>query len=184
MEVLGGPITELWRADLEPVIALCNAAGRFMLRSEAEQDETHLQIIPYVCLYRDHQIFTVTRLAKQGEARLHGKMSIGIGGHLNPEDGNPPFWAGLRRELMEEIAVPVEAGHLLPIGVILDDGTPVGRVHCGIAYLLELPSGIAVEISEIDKMHGAWQPLSAVEAASDRLETWSAWLLPWLRARQ
>lgn len=184
LALLGGPPTGIWTNDLAPVLALAEAQGYFMLRDAAEIDESHLQIIPYVCLQRDDQIFTVTRLAKQGEARLHGRISIGIGGHLNPEDGTPPFWPGLKRELMEEIAISVDSGTLLPIGVILDDSTPVGRVHCGIAFLLDLPSQITVDICETDKMHGSWQSLAAIEADVDRLETWSAWLLPWLRTHQ
>ena len=39
-----------------------------------------------------------------GDARLHGKASIGVGGHLNPvDDGEDALMAGLRREWAEEL---------------------------------------------------------------------------------
>lgn len=186
LELFGGPLDRLWTGRIDAVQEVVSLAGFFMPRVEAEVDETHLQIIPYICLRRGDDIFTVERLAKQGEARLHGKLSIGIGGHLNPEDGTTSTFAnGMRRELREEVGLDSPTGgRLIPMGVILDDSTPVGRVHCGVAYCLDLPSDQEVAIVETDKMAGSWWPVPMLEREVARLETWSAWLLPWLQAHR
>lgn len=169
-------------APLTPALMqLVDDAGYFLDRARAERDPSHLQIIPYICLRRGAEIFTVTRLAAQGESRLHGRLSVGIGGHLNPDDGSPPFWPGLSRELHEEVGLAPESGRLKPAGIILDDSTEVGQVHCGIAYVLDLPADHPVFIAETDKMTGGWWTLSQLAAAEARLESWSAWLLSWLQ---
>src|SRR5690606_104411 len=56
-------------------------------RGDVEEDPTLLQPIPYVVVTRmageNRQIFTYERLAGGGERRLHGRLSIGVGGHMN-----------------------------------------------------------------------------------------------------
>jgi len=54
-----------------------------------------------------------------------------------PEDH--PLFRGLRRELREEVVIP--AGCVLRyLGAINDDSNSVGRVHLGLAFVLEVPS--------------------------------------------
>lgn len=54
-----------------------------------------------------------------------------------PEDH--PLFRGLRRELREEVVMP--AGCTLRyLGAINDDSNSVGRVHLGLAFVLEVPS--------------------------------------------
>jgi len=146
----------------------------FMDRPQAEQDPTHKQIIPYVMIASKEQIFTVTRLKTQGEARLHDKVSIGIGGHINPEDaeGKLPAWeAGLKRELTEEIKLL--GNHKIElVGAINDDSTPVGSVHFGLVYRAELLDG-TVEVEEKDKMTGEFLTPKILASKFERMETWS-----------
>ena len=59
-------------------------------RAAMEQDPTFKQLIPYVIFrHRDQagrvSLFQYTRGKGQGEARLHAKRSIGIGGHISAE---------------------------------------------------------------------------------------------------
>ena len=170
---LGHGVHGFVRADLEDFIRLAESEGFFMERAQAEADETHLQIIPYLLLERLGEFFVVTRLQTQGEARLHGKVSLGIGGHLNPGDGTPPFWRGMERELEEEMGLRLQMERLEPLGLIRDDSTAVGRVHCGVAYCLHLDSGVQVAISETDKMEGGWATPAALRVLHARMETWS-----------
>ncbi|HYE78179.1 MAG TPA: hypothetical protein VEI97_09340 [bacterium] len=159
-------------------IELIQAEGFFMDRPAAEVDESHLQIIPYVVIQREDAFFVVERLAAQGEARLHGKVSLGIGGHLNPEDGEPPFWSGVMRELREEVHITGYVGQtdLTPLGIIRDDSTPVGRVHCGVALLYRVPLEAEVTVAEVDKMHGGWEDPATLRDLYPRMESWSQWL--------
>ena len=58
----------------------------FLPREQAEYDNTVRQIIPYVILRRGRHYFLLRRLKKQTETRLHEKLSLGVGGHINPTE--------------------------------------------------------------------------------------------------
>ena len=107
-----------------------------------------------------------------GDQRLHGKASIGVGGHLNPvDDGEDALMAGLRREWAEELVTEWTPDFGL-VGMLNDDSNPVGAVHLGVVFAVEA-DGRAVEVRERDKLTGAFVAPEAVQAAWDRLETWS-----------
>lgn len=91
----------------------------FLAREKAEYDNTVKQIIPYVILQRGDAYFLLRRLKKQTEARLHDKLSLGVGGHINPteEMAEDPLEAGLRRELAEEVSI-TDITSLTCIGLI------------------------------------------------------------------
>ena len=58
----------------------------FLPRQQAEYDATVRQIIPYGILRRGGEYFLLRRLKGQTEARLHDKLSLGLGGHINPTE--------------------------------------------------------------------------------------------------
>lgn len=110
---------------------IIKAEHEFMPRPEAEQRPDYKQIIPYVILRRGDEVFVTRRLNKGGEARLHGKISIGIGGHINPVDEQGDLlMRGLWREIHEEVELD-KHGELSPCGFINDDSNAVGSVHLG-----------------------------------------------------
>src|SRR5436190_14232302 len=101
-------------------------------RSAMEQDPSFKQLIPYV-IFR-HQdaagrthLFQYTRGKGQGEARLHAKRSIGIGGHISADDAGAAsaYEEGMRRELEEEVIIDTPYRSRLA-GLINDDQTDVG----------------------------------------------------------
>lgn len=86
-------------------------------RGEMEQDPTFKQLIPYVIFRHTDDLgrvslFQYTRGSGQGEARLHAKRSIGVGGHISSCDGDVeglnPYEEGMRRELEEEVDIQAE----------------------------------------------------------------------------
>ena len=159
---------------LRAVARRLEACGAFRPRAEVEDDESWLQLIPYVMLGCGGRVLILERLATQGERRLHHRLSIGVGGHLNPEPPGeePLILRGLRRELAEEIALPAGlAAEPELLGFIRDDSDAVGRVHFGIACRVELPA--IAEVRETDRMVGRWVDPAAVDAAGARLESWS-----------
>ena len=147
----------------------------FMPRPEAEKDPNFRQIIPYVLVHYGNKYLAVTRHQTQGEVRLHGKMSIGIGGHINPVDGKPEniLDAGLRRELSEELATdnPPGLANLKLIGLICDDTDEVSRVHLGVVLRWDVDKPVAIR--ETDKMAGEYMTLDEISAHKDYLENWS-----------
>ena len=153
--------------DFEAVVA---ARGEFRDRAEMEQDGAWKQVIPYLVLRDGPRYFLMHRTRAGGDARLHDRWSIGVGGHLNPGDGD--LAGGLRREWAEEVEADFEPTFEL-VGLLNDDTTDVGRVHVGAVYLADA-AGRPVAIRETEKLEGSFAEPAAVAAVADRLETWSA----------
>jgi predicted NUDIX family phosphoesterase len=151
----------------EPVVA---RDGEFRPRAEVEVDRSWKQVIPYLVLRDGTRYFLMRRTQAGGDARLHDRWSIGVGGHLNPGDGD--LAGGLRREWREELRADFEPEFTL-IGLLNDDTTDVGAVHVGAVYVADA-GGEAVEIRETDKLSGAFAAPAEVAAVVDRLESWSA----------
>ena len=146
--------------------------GRFLERPVAEENPDFKQLIPYVVVRDNERLFLMERTDAGGDVRLHGKASIGVGGHLNPVDtGDDPLLAGLRREWAEELIADWEPQFAL-VGLLNDDSNPVGAVHLGVVFSVEA-AGRPVEVREHDKLRGRFVPPSEVFAAWDRLEAWS-----------
>lgn len=146
--------------------------GTFLDREVAELDPAHKQLIPYVVVRDGEAIFLTHRTDAGGDARLHGRASIGIGGHLNPvDDGTDALMAGLRREWLEEMDVG-----WMPefdfVGLLNDDTNPVGAVHLGVVFSVE-SRGRAVAVREHDKLVGEYVAVDRLAEWWDRLETWS-----------
>ena len=158
--------------DLEALRAAVAAKGRYLDRPAAEGDPTHKQLIPYVVVRDADRVFLMHRTDAGGDPRLHGKGSIGVGGHLNPvDDGDDALMTGLRREWSEELEADWEPDFRL-IGLLNDDSNPVGAVHLGVVFSVEA-AGRAVDVREHDKLVGAFAEPRDVTASWDRLETWS-----------
>ncbi|HEX7067018.1 MAG TPA: hypothetical protein VF295_02365 [Candidatus Limnocylindria bacterium] len=146
--------------------------GRYLDRPLAEDDPSHKQLIPYVVVRDGSRAFLMERTEAGGDARLHGKASIGVGGHLNPVDeGEDALMAGLRREWAEELEADWEPDFRL-VGLLNDDSNPVGAVHLGVVFTVDA-GGRAVAVRERDKLIGGFVNAREVGAAWDRLETWS-----------
>lgn len=158
--------------------------GSFRDRPEAEEDPQWKQLIPYVCILHEDSILVLQRLKTQGEKRLHGKRSIGVGGHVNPEEPGPAplLFRGLQRELSEEIGLTPEVGECHFLGWINDDETTVGQVHLGLAVAVQVHD--RPKIAETDRMTGEWIALAELDPGDERWESWSSILLEPLLARQ
>jgi predicted NUDIX family phosphoesterase len=166
-------------APAQTVIAKANELRKFLPRREVEQDETHKQIIPYICIRHGESFVLLQRTKKQSEARLHNKFSLGIGGHINEQEvaagAKDLVQAGLLRELNEEITV-AQGWKLNLLGTIYDSSTPVGRVHFGIVYELVTPER-SFTLNEPDLMSGQWVGRTELASYKERMETWSQLLM-------
>ncbi|MCP6681290.1 hypothetical protein [Bacillus nakamurai] len=151
-----------------------------MRRGDAEEDPRFKQPIPYVVIRRDDEVFVYERLAGGGEARLHNKLSLGFGGHMNQIAGAASFSEVLKlntdRELAEELHINEDdKQNIITLGLINDDENSVGKVHIGILSALQLASGAHVEVKEKDQIAGRWMNISDLKEKDvyQRLETWS-----------
>ena len=152
--------------------------GLFLKRGELEEDPSFKQIIPYAIISNKNSFYLFRRTSGQTEKRLHNKFSLGVGGHMNPNDSLEPkdqyLIDELKRELFEE--VKLLNGCLIEeiefIGFINDDTIPVGRAHIGLLYIIHV-SNKEVYINETDKMTADWIEKSDLDEFYEVMETWS-----------
>lgn len=189
-------------------IGRMRAHGFFVERRVAEQNSAWKQVIPYVVVKRGDALLLLERKKKQGEARLHGKLSIGVGGHINPIDGpaadlgsagggkagagggardvlhRDVLLEGLKRELEEELDVQGRLD-VKAAGFLNDDSTDVGAVHYGLVAVADARDA-QVAIRETEMMEGRFVPRAELQelhrTARERFETWSSLLLDQLDA--
>jgi predicted NUDIX family phosphoesterase len=156
-------------AELQTAIA---EHGRYLDRPDAEADPSMKQLIPYVVVRDGTDVFLMRRTNAGGDARLHGKASIGVGGHLNPvDDGDDPLMTGLDREWAEELDADFEPSFELR-GFLNDDTNDVGAVHLGVVFEVQA-AGRPVEVREHEKLSGSFVAPTELSEAYDQLETWS-----------
>jgi predicted NUDIX family phosphoesterase len=159
---------------------LIRAHGRFLPRLEMEGDPAWKQVIPYPVLRDGEDWFLMRRTKAGADPRLHDRYSIGVGGHVNPEDGglDGDLTTALEREWHEELVVDFVPRFRF-VGLLNDDTTPVGQVHLGLVFEGDA-AGRPVAIRETEKLSGSFVASEAVAAVADRLETWSRIAFEWL----
>ena len=145
------------------------------LRCEAENNPEIKQIIPYVLLRNSvtGEVYTTTRLG--GDNRLKGRLSIGLGGHM---DEGENIITCMLRELREEVGLTDgDIDGLMLYGYLYNDTTEVDSVHLGSVYIVNT-SRQDIQCLEPDKLAGAWFSLPQLEPFRkiNFLESWSAML--------
>lgn len=149
-------------------------------RAEMESDPSFKQLIPYVVFeYQPPQgetlVFKYRRGTGQGEARLHSKLSIGVGGHISLMDHRgsafETYFEGMRRELDEEVAIAATYEASLA-GMINDDETEVGRVHLGVVHRFRLHAP-GVTPREAAMIEAGFESLSWLRNRLNEMESWS-----------
>ena len=178
-------------------------------RANCETDPSLLQLLPYVVIQRvdTGDIFTYCRGKGGAEARLHGNLSIGVGGHVDTDyeqtgdamrDAMALFTHledSAMRELEEEVGFVVpknEYGEYeeLPFSwtddLIYDDTNSVGCVHLGMLIVMRIPDDSALGNTEVGVIEGSqWLSLDHLQepAVYDRLENWSKIAVDFMTAK-
>lgn len=153
------------------------------------QYPAYIQIIPYYLFRNKGRYLRYIRTVTGGDARLHGKVSVGIGGHVDLKDvvvdadGRIDLVATLalagKREAHEEIGANIADEAFRFIGTIYATDTEVDRVHLGVVGVCDLTDdqAAALVINHEIGDH-AFMTLAEVrdEANADpnkTLETWT-----------
>lgn len=166
---------------LNPILQKEN--NHFHLRYQAETDASLKQIIPYVIFCWKDQVFSYVRGKHAGESRLVGNRSVGIGGHINPQDemlfagaslatDRETYLEAVLREIDEEVIVD---GAFEPkiVALINDDSNDVGKVHFGVVHVCFLDSP-GVKKREQQITQAGFMPLEELAVKRrEELETWS-----------
>jgi len=159
--------------EMPDILAFISEKYFFESREKAEYDPELKQIIPYVIIRQNDRFFLLRRLNRQTESRLHDRLSLGIGGHINPTEqnaGSSVVEAGMQRELEEEVFVE-KIARLQCLGILNDNSGGVNDYHLGVVYLLDAEGEVSVR--ETEKMEGTWATLPVLEECFAQLESWS-----------
>ncbi len=165
----------------------------YMVRWKAEENFDYKQPIPYaVVMDENGYVFVYKRWGENSnawESRLHSKISIWVGGHIEKEEENSqnPIYDTLLREVEEELDVKKDnIKEIEVLWYINNDEDDVNKVHIGIAYLVhlynsnfdlldgEIENGEFVSIDELEKM---------INSGDYDVEAWSKILFNSLKER-
>lgn len=119
-----------------------------------------LQTIPYVVVEHNEKVLVYIRPSKGNESRLHGKVTIGVGGHVDLDDVvseksiinlKATLSLAAVREIEEEIGLAVETDRIEWTGLIMRRDGPVDRVHLGYVAKLRINDDEASNIKETEE---------------------------------
>lgn len=170
------------RKQLQEITGSILNSGKlfYMDRAKAENDPSHKQLIPYTLIFNKNGIFAYQRTKKGGESRLHGLWSIGVGGHINPHDGesndNASYWEGLKRELQEEIGLTINYNPML-VAALYDNSNDVGKVHFGMVHGIMVGLDWQPTTKDFALSNGWFEFLHTLMKNKDSFENWSKIIL-------
>lgn len=164
---------------IDPIISTIMEHQEYMTRSIAETDESYKQIIPYLIFTHNNKYFVMQRKATASEQRLAGKLSLGIGGHMQQQDmtsNNIIDW--VQREFEEEVSYEGTL-RITTLGILNDDSSKVGKVHLGLVLLAH---GDNDNIAIKDE-HKSGYLMTKAECMEryDSMESWSQMILDFLQ---
>lgn len=183
-----------------------NKTTALLQRSDCESDLNYLQIIPYITLY-DPNIccfFIYQRGNKGGEDRLHGRCSLGLGGHVEvqPKENDPDDFINIltletSRELFEETGLTVDDIPLDKIknafleenfGLIHCRQTNVDKVHLGLSLVFQVDHSLVTKTEENVISKGQWLTIGEIYekafSGEIELESWSKIVLQTINLQQ
>lgn len=153
-------------------------------RSLLETNEHFRQLVSYVVMRHGERVLSYRRTAKGGESRLHGRMSLGIGGHFNisdvaSKDGVIDAMASLERACARELAEEIECRapeRTQMVGVIRESGNAVSRVHLGVVVECWL-NDTEVRLLDAGLNDARFLTPEELVAHKAEMETWSCSLV-------
>lgn len=140
-------------------------------RATCESDSSLLQLLPYIALMDIHtnKVFGYFRGKGGGESKLVGKMSIGVGGHV--EEALPAFGDLVTlltthavREVDEEVGykdlnsirIQIEKQLIQGVPMIYQPEDPVGKFHLGMFLIVAVDPALFGKTEENVIERGQW----------------------------
>lgn len=154
-------------------------------RSVLEKTPSFRQLVVY-CVVSSGESILVFHREVSNEARLKGRLSIGLGGHINIGDVvakegvinlGETIVRAAQRELTEELEWLETPRELRTrwIGCLRDDSTEVSTVHLGIIAMCDI--GDAAGALRVREGASAFEHISRIRESEPQLESWSSLLL-------
>jgi len=152
-------------------IRMFKTAHTFVYRYDAEYNYSFVQLIPYVVVTNEtcDSLFVTQRIA--GEERLISELSLGCGGHVNPQDfSQDTMLKAAMREMKEELDIKLTKGTQLQQYGTVRDYDSTTREHLGLVYLA---MAAEVKVKEKDTLSGQWMDMFALVANYHKFESWA-----------
>ena len=160
--------------DTDQVLLCLKEYGSYQLRWQVELDSSWKQVIPYVVMETAERIMAAKRL--KGDPRLVGGYTVGMGGHINPEDGEDPIETCIRRELEEETTFSwkqdLDGYQIHPVSFV-NVRNEVSLMHICIPVRLQVLDHERIQIRETEKLQGVWMSKTELDILYGKLEGWS-----------
>jgi len=154
----------------------------YMIRWDAEVNFDYKQPIPYaIVLNENNEVFVYKRWwawSNAGESRLHEKIAIGVGWHIEREDEDSEniLKDSLIREVEEELNIsPEMIQEAFPIGYINQDTDEVCKVHLWIGYVVKLTTS-SFELLDWELAH--WE-FKSFDDLMTMIHSWEYDVEPW-----
>lgn len=138
------------------------------------------QLLPYIAVKCGDEYLTYAR--KGTETRLHGKRSMGFGGHVELQDVQDTVEHTIAitavRELVEELSLKAPLG--LTGDYIYSEYDNVSQVHLGVVGLVEIDDKSLIKPDELEIINPEWKTLDSIRGRLDSYEKWSQILAKYL----
>ena len=135
-----------------------------------------------------HECYFEDPVARPSAAAACRRGTVGLGlwlqrrhharrGCETEEDGDSirtAYQTGFLRELDEEVAIDGPVKHRI-VGLLYDPRTPVGAVHVGVVHIVEVEGDVEARDSSLAEAR--FLPLSELAGLSDRMESWSQFVI-------
>lgn len=162
----------------------------FLVRGPLETNFDYKQPIPYgIVLNNKNEIFVYQRWwagSNAGESRLHDKIAIGVGGHIEKEDilSSHLLRDALVREVEEEIGIWAnDIAEVFPIGYVNYEEDEVNQVHLWIGYIVKL-SGWDISMTDGELAKGEFKSIEElkdmIKSGDYDVEFWTQMLTPYV----
>lgn len=196
----------------------------FAQRAQLEKNFNFRQLLPYVLVVREVevsaqyplgvQVLSYARLQGGGESRLHGKSSVGFGGHIDlvdavydDHDEDDPTAGGNRPNILDTIEHSAyrevfneELKITFPAGgddeedaanidfndlVLLETQEETGRVHLGLVHTLRLKAGTEITSPEAKQIElTGWSSFTELKNSGREFEGWSKALIEYYAEKE
>ena len=152
-------------------------------RPRAEESEDIVQFIPCALVRGENQEYHVFRRVKAGRADLSSRISLVVGGHIDPmpgiEDLASLVLGTLRGEISEELGISAPA-RMKPIGLVVDSSSIEASRHIGLVHefvtTAQIKPRATEEFSVRSKFVGQPYQRSQLSGLRKSFDPWSTFL--------
>lgn len=176
----GGPSFFSW-TEARQVLHAAWSSAQWFPRPEAETSERWVQPIPCGILQDRWGQYAIFRRSPAARNDLSNKMSLMIGGHIEPMPGHTQglrssLLSTLRRELIEEVDVHAPSIRE-PLGLVIDRKSTRASRHIALVYRIAVQEDINVVAGEEfvpqSALSGRFLPKEVLLESDFQYDPWS-----------